>query len=357
MTGAGDFMDALMALNQERGMDPVELQALVENALAGAYQRAFHVPGMVRVSVSPSGGLEVSTTALVADPVTDPSQQLSLETAQREHPDVRPGDVVEVHLPTEDFARLAAQTAKHAVQSRLRDAERDTVLRDVEEHRGEIRDGIVERSDPSGVVLSLGRLEGVLAPAEQIPGEDYRLGSHVKVLLLDPNRRSRQPQVQVSRAHRDFVKRLLEMEIPELAQGKVVIRGIAREPGLRTKVAVFTEQAGLDPVGACVGPKGVRIRAVVSELGQERVDVVPWSEEPEAYVASALSPATVTEVLLDRDTRTAVAVVPSDQLSLAIGRDGQNARLAARLTGWRIDIKPAEAGAEETASGPSGDTR
>jgi len=199
---------------------------------------------------------------------------------------------------------------------------------------------IVERPEGHTIYLELGKAEGVLPPEEQIPGETIRTGQHLKVLLLEERKRSRGAQVVVSRAHKALVRRLLEFEIPELTSGAVVIRALAREPGVRTKVAVSATQDGIDPVGACVGPRGVRIRSVVGELGSERVDIIPWADEPAQLVANALSPAQVLNVEIDRESRTATAHVPENQLSLAIGKDGQNARLAAKLTGWRIDIKP-----------------
>jgi len=237
---------------------------------------------------------------------------------------------------------MAAQTAKHAVLRHIHDLERDKVLRDVAEHRGELATGIVDRSEAGTVYVDLGRAEGVMPPEEQIPGELLHPGRPVLVVILDTQRNPRQAQVRVSRAARAFVHRLLEAEVPEIKAGTVQVRAIAREPGLRTKIAVSATQPGLDPVGACVGPKGVRHRAILSELASEHVDIVPWSDDPEAFVASALGPAKPESVSIDRATRTATVLVPRSQLSLAIGRDGQNARLAAKLTGYRIDIKAAE---------------
>jgi len=269
--------------------------------------------------------------------------EISLEDAVKQGP-ASLGDLVDVPLPTEDFARLAAQISKQVVFQRLRDAEKDQVLKDVLEHKGEMVSGIVERivERPEGhtIYLELGKAEGVLSPEEQIPGETIRTGQHLKVLLLEERKRSRGAQVVVSRAHKALVRRLLEFEIPELTSGAVIIRALAREPGVRSKVAVSANQEGIDPVGACVGPRGVRIRSVVGELGSERVDIIPWADEPAQLVANALSPAQVLSVEIDKESRTATAHVPENQLSLAIGKDGQNARLAAKLTGWRIDIKP-----------------
>jgi N utilization substance protein A len=237
---------------------------------------------------------------------------------------------------------MAAQTAKHAVLRHIHDLERDKVLRDVAEHRGELATGVVDRIEAGIVYVDLGRAEGVMPPEEQIPGEALHPGRPVLVVILDTQHNRKQAQVRVSRASRSFVHRLLEAEVPEIKAGTVQVRAIAREPGLRTKIAVWASEPGLDPVGACVGPKGVRHRAILSELANEHIDIVPWSEDAEAFVAAALGPAKVEKVTIDRVTRTATVLVPRGQLSLAIGRDGQNARLAAKLTGYRIDIKPGE---------------
>jgi N utilization substance protein A len=293
----------------------------VQDALAVAYTRAFSPPGVVTVTLdTASGALEVRSRVVNAD-----------------------GTETQVLLPSEEFKRMAAQTAKHAVLRHIHDLERDKVLREVSEHRGELATGVVDRIEAGTVYVDLGRAEGVMPAEEQIPGEQLQPGRPVLVVILEPQRGHRQAQVRVSRAARAFVHRLMEAEVPEIKAGAVEIRALAREPGLRTKIAVSSNEPGLDPVGACVGPKGVRHRAILSELAGEHVDIVPWSDDPEAFVAAALGPARVDSVSIDRTTRTATALVPREQLSLAIGRDGQNARLAAKLTGFRIDIKPSEA--------------
>jgi transcription termination/antitermination protein NusA len=256
-------------------------------------------------------------------------------------------------LPSEDFKRMAAQTAKHAVLRHIHDLERDKVLREVSEHRGELASGVVDRIEAGTVYVDLGRAEGLMPPEEQIPGEQLHPGRPVLVVILDPQRNQHHAQVRVSRAARAFVHQLLAAEVPEIKAGTVEIRALAREPGLRTKIAVSSNEPGLDPVGACVGPKGVRHRAILSELANEHVDIVPWSDDPEAFVAAALGPARVESASIDRSTRTATVLVPRAQLSLAIGRDGQNARLAAKLTGFRIDIKPSDAEAPEDDEGPA----
>jgi N utilization substance protein A len=316
--------EALTALCAEVGIPFEEMLHTVETALAAAYTRAFNPPGLVTVSLdTKTGALDVRSRVIKTD-----------------------GTVIEQELPSEDFKRMAAQTAKHAVLRHIHDLERDKVLRDVAEHRGELSTGIVDRIEGGVVYVDLGKAEGVMPPEEQIPGEQLHPGRPVLVVILDPEHNRRQAQVRVSRASRSFVHRLLEAEVPEIKAGTVQVRAIAREPGLRTKIAVSSSEPGLDPVGACVGPKGVRHRALLSELANEHVDIVPWSEDPEAFVAAALGPAKADRVTIDRVTRTATVLVPRAQLSLAIGRDGQNARLAAKLTGFRIDIKPSEGDGE-----------
>ena len=312
--------EALNALCAEVGIPFEEMLHTVEAALATAYVRAFNPPGEVRVKLdTKTGALEVTGRVVRAD-----------------------GSELVRALPSEDFKRMAAQTAKHAVLRHIHDLERDKVLRDVAEHRGELASGVVDRTESGTVYVDLGRAEGVMPPEEQILGEVLHPGRPVLVVILDAQRNQRQAQVRVSRAARMFVHRLLEAEVPEIKAGTVQVRAIAREPGLRTKVAVSATEPGLDPVGACVGPKGVRHRAILSELASEHVDVVPWSDDPEAFVAASLGPAKAESVTIDKGTRTATVLVPRTQLSLAIGRDGQNARLAAKLTGYRIDIKAGE---------------
>ncbi|TMD06596.1 MAG: transcription termination factor NusA [Chloroflexi bacterium] len=303
-----------------------ELLRTVEQALADAYRRAFDPPGYITVRIDPSSA--------------------SLDVQAREV-DAEGAEHIRA-LPTEDFARLAAQTAKQAVLRHIRNLERDRTLQEVAEHRGELANGVIDRIEAGTVYLDLGgRAEGVLPPEEQIPGEELRPGRPLTVVILDAKRYRSQAQVQVSRASRLFVRRLLEAEVPEIKAGSVEVRAIAREPGLRTKVAVASDVPGIDPVGACVGPKGVRHHSLLSELGQEHVDIVAWSDDPATFAAAALGPARVLDVKLDRTTNTATLMVPRGQLSLAIGKDGQNARLAAKLTGWRIDIKPAPEEQEE----------
>jgi N utilization substance protein A len=312
--------EALTALCAEVGIPFEEMLHTVESALAAAYVRAFNPTGFVTVKLdTKTGALDVRSRTVRPD-----------------------GAEMIESLPSEPFKRMAAQTAKHAVLRYIHDLEREKVLRDVAEHKGELASGVVDRDEAGTVYVDLGRIEGVMPPEEQIPGERLHPGKPVLVVILEAQRNPRQAQVRVSRAARSFVHRLLEAEVPEIKAGTVQINSIAREPGLRTKVAVASTEPGLDPVGACVGPKGVRHRAILSELGNEHVDIVPWSDDAEVFVASSLGPAKADAVSIDRATRTATVLVPRGQLSLAIGRDGQNARLAAKLTGFRIDIKASE---------------
>ena len=317
-----EFVGALEELSVDVGIPLDDLLRTVESALASAYKRAFDVAGDVRVRLDPaSAGIEVER-----------------------HLHHRDGSETVEKLPVESFRRLAAQTAREAVLRHIRDLERDKVLRDVAGRRGELVTGLVDRLDGAVAYVELGRVEGVMPPEEQIPGERLTPGRLVTVVILEPRRNARSAQVTVSRASRTLVQRLLEAEVPEIAAGTVEVKAIAREPGLRTKVAVVSLQPGIDAVGACVGPKGVRHQALLTELGGEHVDIVPWSEDAPAYVTGALGPARVDHVTLDAPSRTATVFVPREHLSLAIGKDGQNARLAAKLTGWRIDIKPADDG-------------
>ena len=324
-----EFLTALQELNRELGIPLEDLLSSIEAALADAYRRAFAPFGYVTVKV------DLATAELhVRSRTYDAS-----------------GEEVFQDLPTEDFARLAAQTAKSAVLRHIRNLERDRALQEASEHRGELASGVIDRVEGGTVYVDMGgRAEGVMPPEEQIPGEELRPGRPLTVVILDARKGKSGTQVQISRASRLFVRKLLEAEVPEVASGRVQIKALAREAGLRSKVAVWSDEPGLDPVGACIGPKGVRHRSVLAELGREHVDIVPWSGDLERFIAAALGPATVSAVTLERTTNTARILVPHGQLSLAIGKDGQNARLAAKLTGWRIDIR-----AEVSSPAPAGD--
>ncbi|HEX6489259.1 MAG TPA: transcription termination factor NusA [Candidatus Dormibacteraeota bacterium] len=331
-----DLQVALEELNRQFEIPLDDLVRALEEGLAAAYRRAFDPDGEVDVTLDP-------TTGAVAG---------RLRTRQ---PD---GSVVVTELPGDEFRRLAPQAARHVVLRRLRELERDQVLKDAAEHQGELAVGTVDRTEGAVVHVDLGKAEGLMELEDQVPGEALVPGRPITVVILEGRRAGPSAVVRVSRSTKLFVQRLLEREVPEIRSGAVEVKGIAREPGLRTKVAVAATEPGLDPVGACIGPRGIRHRAILAELGSEHVDIVEWFDDREQFIARALGPAEVSSVELDTGAGTAKVHVPAGQLSLAIGRDGQNARLAAKLTGWRIDIRPDEtppSGFQPDTSPPSGE--
>jgi N utilization substance protein A len=284
--------------------------------------------------------VRVFRARLVVDEVEDPATQFTLEEGQAVRSDAEVGDLVETEeLDQEAFGRIHAQTAKQVVLQRLHEAERNVVFDEYASREGELITGTVSRIEPRAIVLDVGKAEAILSTTEQSPLEHYRMGQNVKAFVLEVRRSAKGPQIYISRTHKGFLRRLFELEVPEVHAGTVEIKAIAREAGSRSKVAVTSRQAGLDPVGATVGQRGARVQAVVAELGGEKIDVIEWSEDASTFVAKALSPAQVLEVRIDEEHRIANVVVPERMLSLAIGREGQNARLAAKLTGWRIDIR------------------
>ncbi len=349
-----EFMMALNALCHERDLSKEVVIQAVERALLTAYKRDYGGKAYNPVvKIDPAtGDARVYVDKEVVDDVMHPHTEISLEEARKFDPNAQIGDVIKVEITPKDFGRIAAQTAKQVIMQAIREAERDKVYADFSSREGEIVVGTVQGVDAkTGTVrLSLGRAEAVMPRQEQIPTERYRPGQRVRVYVYEVKKSQRGPQIYVSRTHRDMLRRLLELEVPEIANGTVIIKGIAREPGARSKVAVWATQEGVDPVGACVGMKGIRNQSIVNELNGEKIDVVEWSPDEAVFVANALIPAKVPHVFLDPDHpegKTALVIVPDNQLSLAIGKGGQNARLAAKLTGWRIDIKSASEAADE----------
>jgi N utilization substance protein A len=337
---ASDLVTAMRQLTAERDLPMDVIIGAVEEALAATYKRQFGTVPDVRVKLdTETGEFHVYAEKQVVIDVRDDKTQISLKDAQA-YPD-RPGlnEMVEVEVTPPNFGRIAAQTAKQTIVQRIQEAERDLVYDEFANREGEILTGAIERVEPRGIIVNLGKAEAVLPPQEQVPRERYRIGQRLKVYLIKVDRGIRMPQLIVSRAHRGLVRRLFEMEVPEIFSGVVELKAIAREPGSRTKVAVSARQQGVDPVGACVGVRGVRIQNVVNELNGEKIDVVQWDESPARFVANALSPAQATDVQVIEGERRALVTVPDNQLSLAIGKEGQNARLAAKLTGWRVDIR------------------
>jgi N utilization substance protein A len=286
-----------------------------------------------------TGEMHAYQVRTVVEHVEDPTTQIALAQVREWDPGAQVGDMVEVEVTPRDFGRIAAQTAKQVVVQRLREAERELVYKEFRDREGDVVTGIVQRIERKNVYLDLGRIEAVLPPPEQIPRESYRQGERVKAYVVEVRQGTRGPQIVVSRTHPGLLKRLFELEVPEVYEGIVEIKAIAREAGTRSKIAVASRDRNVDAVGACVGPKGSRVQAIVDELRGEKIDIVAWSPDIAQFVAAALSPAKVVRVEIQEPTKTALVVVPDHQLSLAIGREGQNARLAAKLTGWRIDIK------------------
>jgi N utilization substance protein A len=317
----------------------------LEAAMVSAYRKTVNASSAQQVQAKfdlETGEVQIFAEKEVVDDVQDERTEVTLKEALKYDPDTEIGNIVIVETTPDDFGRVAAQTARQVIQQRIREAERDAQFEHFQHLAGEVVNGVVQAINSGGITLGLDRkAEGVMPRSQQIRGERFRVHDRVRALLLEVKNTPRGPQLVLSRAHKNFLRRLLEDEVPEIYHGLVEIRSIAREPGYRSKVAVSAMQPGIDPVGACVGIRGVRIQAIVRELNDEKIDVIEWNPDPSAFIAKALSPARVTGVYLDEssDTKTATVVVPEDQLSLAIGRDGQNARLAAKLTSWRIDIK------------------
>ncbi len=338
-----EFFAAINQVCSEKGVPREVVLQAVEAALVSAYKRNFggNPNQAVTVTIHPqTGAAKVFAAKVVVDEEKDPRAEISLKKAKATKSDVKIGEEIPVEVTPENFGRIAAQTAKQVVLQRLREAERDMVFGEYADKEGDIITAMVHRIEPKAVVLDLGKTEAVLPVTEQVPGEHYRPGQRLKVYVLEVHRSSKGPQITVSRTHRSLLKRLFELEVPEIYNGVVEIKSIAREPGSRSKVAVAARQEGVDPVGSCVGMRGVRIQNIVNELNGEKIDVVLWGSDPKSFVANALNPAQVVSVDLDEAQKTATVIVPDRQLSLAIGKEGQNARLAAKLTGWRIDIKP-----------------
>lgn len=337
-----ELIGALKDLEKERGISKDVLIEAIETAIVSAYKRNFNLSSNASVRVDldeTTGAINVYSRRKVVDDVTDPKQEISLEEAKAIDPNYTIGDIVEEEVTPKDFGRIAAQTAKQVVIQRIREAERSIIFNEYANRAGDVVNGIIQRIDHRNVIIDLGKVEAVLPVSEQIPGERYEPNQRMKFYINEVKQSSRGPQIFLSRTHPGLLKYLFELEVPEIQSGVVEIKSVAREAGSRSKIAVFSRDENVDPVGACVGSKGMRVQAVVSQLNGEKIDIVAWVPDEVQFIANALSPAAVIRVILDEVAKTARVVVPDDQLSLAIGKEGQNARLAARLTGWKIDIK------------------
>lgn len=335
-----EFFEALEELSIEKGISKAYLLDAIESALLTAYKKNFNSQENVKIVIDEEkASIKVYSLKEVVEEVYDPAIEICITNVKgRKKPQL--GDIVEVEITPKDFGRISAQTAKQVIVQKIREAEREIVFTEYADRQGEIVSGLIQRVEKNIMIVDLGRIEGIMTTNEQIAGEEYKVNDKIKAYVLEIQKNQKGvPQMLISRTHPGFVRRLFELEIPEIYEGLIEIKNIVREAGSRTKIAVYSKDMNIDPVGSCVGPRGIRIQNILNELRDEKIDVVEWSEDPVQYIASALSPATVLAVDINAEEMTSKVVVPDSQLSLAIGKDGQNARLSAKLTGWKIDIK------------------
>ncbi|MDQ0217039.1 transcription termination/antitermination protein NusA [Peribacillus cavernae] len=337
---SSELMDALNVLETEKGISRDVLIDAIEAALISAYRRNFNQAQNVRIDLNlEKGSMRVFARKDIVEEVFDPRLEISIEEAKSINPSYRLDDVVEMEVTPKDFGRIAAQTAKQVVTQRVREAERGIIYSEFIDREEDIMTGIVQRQDSRFIYVSLGKIEALLPINEQMPNEQYKPHDRIKVFITKVEKTSKGPQIFVSRTHPGLLKRLFEIEVPEIFDGTVEIKSVAREAGDRSKISVHSDNEEVDPVGSCVGQKGQRVQAIVNELKGEKIDIVKWSEDPVIFVGNALSPSKVLEVVVKEEEKATTVIVPDYQLSLAIGKRGQNARLAAKLTGWKIDIK------------------
>lgn len=336
-----EFMEAIHALEKEKGISKELLLEAIETALITAFKKNFNAAENVKVSIDEDGQVKVYAVKEVVEEVEDGFLHLTVEEAKEitKKEKVEIGETVEIEVTPRDFGRIAAQTAKQVVVQKIREAERGIVFEEYANKESDIMTGVIQRVEKGNIFVDLGKTEAVLPANEKVQNEEYNLHDRVKLYVLEVKKTSKGPQVVVSRTHPGLVKRLFELEVPEIHDGSVEIVSISREPGSRTKMAVKSTIENVDPVGACVGQKGSRVQAVVNELKGEKIDIIKWDKDPNVYISNSLSPSKVTSIEINEEGKSARVVVPDYQLSLAIGKEGQNARLAAKLTGWKIDIK------------------
>jgi N utilization substance protein A len=335
-----EFIKAVEELEKEKEISKDLLIEAIESALVSAYKKNYGTSQNVRVNIDrETGDIDVFMRKEIVETVEDEQLEVSLEDAREIDLKYEVGDVIEKQVTPRDFGRIAAQTAKQVVVQRIREAERGLIYDDYSNRQSEIVTGIIQRVSNDTVFVNMGKTEGILAVTEQVPGEKYTVNSRIKVYIMDVKKTTKGPQVYLSRSHPGLVKRLFELEVPEIQDGIVEIKSISREAGSRTKMAVYTTDENVDPVGACVGSRGTRVQAIVDELFGEKIDIINWSDDSQKLISSALSPAKVERVIINPEGKSATVIVPDYQLSLAIGKEGQNVRLAAKLCGWKIDIK------------------
>jgi len=335
-----EFIAMLDYLERERGIKREILIEAVSNALLSASKKSVGASRDLHIDIdAKTGEIRALANLLVAEKVTNPQDEISLEKARKIKPDAQVGEAVEVEVTPKNFGRIAAQTAKQAMMQRIRQVEKEMIYEEFKDRAGEIVSGTVRRFDRSDVILDLGKFEAVMPQRERVVVEDYNVGDRLRAYVVAVENGVRGPEIIISRSHPNFVRRLFELEVSEIADGTVEIRGIAREAGYRTKIAVFSDNPKVDPVGACVGMRGSRVKNIVRELNNEKVDIIRWSSDPKEFVLEALKPAKVKNLVFDLERKGATISVDEDQLSLAIGKKGQNARLTSRLTGWEINIE------------------
>jgi transcription termination/antitermination protein NusA len=327
-------------VSRDKGIDRELLIGAIKDAIRSAAKKKYGSRLEIEVEFNEETGQpEVFQYKEVVDVVMDPTTQISLEEGREQDPECQVGDSLGFKMDAREFGRIAAQSAKQVIMQRMKDAERDLVFEDFKDRKGEIINGIVQRVDPEGIIVNLGRTEALLPPSEQVPREIYHKGERIRAFVLDVKRQTRGPQVILSRTHPQFLVALFEAEVPEISDGTVQVLGCAREPGSRSKIAVASRDSDVDPVGACVGMKGSRVQNIVQELRGEKIDIIPWHPDAAKFATNALQPAQVSRIILSKDSQTMEVIVPDDQLSLAIGKRGQNVRLASKLVGWKIDVK------------------
>lgn len=347
-TMSNELFEAINYLGEEKGIDKDVLMETLEAALISAYKKNFKSSGNVAVIFDEEAGkMKINAQKTVVEEVEDEQEEISLEEAKEMNLNYEIGDTVEIEVTPKNFGRIAAQAAKQVVTQRVREAERGVIFSEYADREEDVMTGIIQRVDPNFVFVDLGKIEAKMAKAEQIDTENYQVHDRIKVFVNKVENTSKGPQIYISRSHPGLLKRLFEMEVPEIYDGTVEVKSISREAGDRSKISVHADNPDIDPVGSCVGTRGQRVQAVVDELNGEKIDIVQYSDDPVVYVSNALSPSKVIDVQVDEEEKATTVIVPDYQLSLAIGKRGQNARLAAKLTGWKIDIKSESTAKEE----------